>query len=198
MTKKKQSKDTKKEAAPAPKIPKEMEAKLKEIKVKLDKFKKKVLDKFDKYIVGISLLPPEKPQEGKKEDKKINVLVLVDDTESKKMPKYELKEKMAAIMDSLAKEIDENIRPSPLLLTELWQSCYDGKTDVLKMIALGAPIYDTGMLGAVKLAEVHKTMVLKKFEKYIVSYVLAGSLVQGRATKTSDPGLYRCRGLSFF
>ena len=29
-------------------------------------------------------------------------------------------------------------------------------------------------------------MVLKKFEKYIVSYVLAGSLVQGRATKTSD------------
>ena len=36
-----------------------------------------------------------------------------------------------------------------------------------------------GMLAAVKIAEIHKSMVLKKFEKYIVSYVLAGSLVQG-------------------
>lgn len=183
---KKAKKSNKKPEAPQPKIPKEMEAKLKEIKSKLDKFKKKVLDKFDKYIVGISLLPPEKPQEGKKEDKNINVLVLVDDSDSKKMPKHELKEKLGAIVETIAKEIDEKIKPSPLLLSELWQSCYDGKTEVLKMIALGAPIYDTGMLGAVKLAEVHKTMVLKKFEKYIVSYVLAGSLVQGRATATSD------------
>ena len=54
------------------------------------------------------------------------------------------------------------------------------------MIAMGAPIYDTGMLGAIKLAEVHKNMVLKKFEKYIVTYVLAGSLVQGKATSNSD------------
>ena len=42
------------------------------------------------------------------------------------------------------------------------------------------------MLAAIKIAEVHKTMVLKKFEKYILSYVLAGSLTQGRATATSD------------
>jgi predicted nucleotidyltransferase len=54
------------------------------------------------------------------------------------------------------------------------------------MIALSLPIYDTGMLAAIKIAEVHKTMVLKKFEKYIVSYVLAGSLVQGRASKSFD------------
>src|SRR3989344_1279262 len=42
------------------------------------------------------------------------------------------------------------------------------------------------MLAAIKIAEIHKTMVLKKFEKYIVSYVLAGSLVQGKATASSD------------
>lgn len=184
---KKSEKKQDKEQAPAPKIPKEMEAKLKEIKSKLDKFQKKVLEKFDKYIVGITLLPPEKTPEGKaKEDKKINVLVLVDDSESKKMPKHELKEKLSAIIGNIAKEIDEKIVPNSLLLTELWQSCYDSKYEILKMIALGAPVYDTGMLGAIKLAEVHKTMVLKKFEKYIVSYVLAGSLVQGRATPTSD------------
>lgn len=183
---KEQKIETKAEMPATPKIPKEMEEKLKEIKEKLEKFKKKVLDKFDKYIVGICLLPPEKPEEGKKEEKKINVLVLVDDTESHKMPKFELKDKLGAIVESIAKEIDPQIQPNSLLLTELWQSCFDAKYEILKMIALGAPIYDNGMLGAVKLAEVHKTMVLKKFEKYIVSYVMAGSLVQGRATATSD------------
>lgn len=179
-----------------PKIPPELEKKLKEIKSKLDKFKKKVLDKFGDYIVGISLLPPEKPREkegekgeakeAKKEEQKINALVLVDDTTSEKMSKEELKEKFSTIIEQMAKEVDEKIDAQSLLLTELWQNCYDGKYDLLKLIAMGAPVHDTGMLSAIKIAEIHKTMVLKKFEKYIVSYVLAGSLVQGRATATSD------------
>lgn len=190
-------------AKPAlPPLPKELEEKLKDIKVKLDKFKDKILEKFDKYIIGVALLPPEQqppqaqqPQQPPpagaqppkiEQDKKINVLVLVDDSDVKKMTKWELRDKLTAILDSTAKEIDERIFPNPLLLSDLWQSCYDAKYDLLKMIALGAPIYDMGMLGAIKLAEVHKTMVLKKFEKYIVAYVLAGSLVQGRATPSSD------------
>jgi len=73
-----------------------------------------------------------------------------------------------------------------MIISELWQNCYDAKYDLLQTIALGAPIYDKGMLSAIKIAEIHKTMILKKFEKYIVSYVLAGSLTQGRATSTSD------------
>ena len=51
---------------------------------------------------------------------------------------------------------------------------------------MGAPVYDTGMLAAIKIAEIHKNMVMKKFEKYVVSYVLGGSLVQGKATPESD------------
>src|SRR3989344_8896280 len=51
---------------------------------------------------------------------------------------------------------------------------------------MSLPVFDKGMLAAIKIAEVHKGMVLKKFEKYIVSYVLGGSLVQGRATSKSD------------
>ena len=183
------------------KLPKDAQKKLKAIKSKLDKFKKKVISKFDKYIVGISLLPPPRPQQEsqipgmppkkeeapKKEDKdKISILVLVDDSDSKKMPKYELKEKLSKIIEASAKEIDKNIEPQTVILSELWQSCYDGKYELLQLIALSAPVYDKGMLSAIKISEVHKTMVLKKFEKYIVSYVLAGSLVQGKATKTSD------------
>ncbi|MBD3310576.1 hypothetical protein GF351_05135 [Candidatus Woesearchaeota archaeon] len=170
-----------------PQLSKEQEEKLKQIKSKIEKFKKKALEKFDKYIIGVSLAPPPKPKEGEKIDKdKFWVMNLVDDSDSKKMSKSELKQKLLAIMDNIAKEIDENLIPEIVLLSELWQSCYDGKYELLQTLALSAPVHDTGMMQAIKIAEIHKSMVLKKFEKYIVSYVLAGSLVQGRATKTSD------------
>jgi len=174
------------------KLPKDVQEKLKSIKTKLEKFQKRVLGKFDKYIVGIALLPQPKPNDQKSTEQKpvdkdkINVLVLVDDSDSKKMSKFELKDKLTVIMNNIAQEIDKNLTPQAVILSELWQNCYDGKYEMLQLIALSAPIFDRGMLAAIKIAEVHKTMVLKKFEKYIVSHVLAGSLVQGRATPTSD------------
>jgi len=188
----KESPATEQEKAALEKLPKDVQEKLKSIKTKLDKFQKKVLDKFDKYIMGMTLLPPPKPTEQKLDQKKtidkdrIGVLVLVDDSDSKKMSKFELKDKLGAIMNTIGKDIDKNLKPQAVILSELWQNCYDGKYELLQLIALSAPIFDRGMLAAIKIAEVHKTMVLKKFEKYIVGYVLAGSLVQGRATPTSD------------
>ncbi len=185
-----------------PKLPPELEKKLKALKDKLDVFKSKVLDKFGDYIAGITLLPPEKhpPKEkeeeskgGKgekpeeeKEEQKINVLIIVDDTTSQKMSKDELHHKFSSIINKMAEEVDKNIKPQSVLLTDIWQNCYDGKYELNKLISLGAPIHDLGMLAAIKIAEIHKSMVLKKFEKYILSYVLAGSLVQGKATHTSD------------
>lgn len=179
-------------------IPKEVQEKLKQIKEKLDKFSKEVEKKFGKYIMGISLLPPLtqkelddiKKFEGDKAAQdakdKINILVLIDDNDSQKMTKPELIQKLSSIMEKSAKEIDEKFAPQPLLLSEVWQSCYDAKYDLLRTIAMSAPVFDRGMLSAIKIAEMHKKMVLEKFEKYIVAYVLAGSLVQGRATPESD------------
>ncbi len=167
------------------KLPKEVKEKLDKIKKQLDEFKDQSLKKFDKYIMGIALLPP--PKEPKPEEKdQINILVLVDDTDSQKMSKEELREKLTAIIEKIAKDIDKNLMPQTIILSELWQSCYDAKYDLLQLIAMSAPVFDRGMLAAIKIAEIHKTMVLKKFEKYIVSYVLAGSLVQGKATPESD------------
>ncbi len=183
-----------------PNLPPDVREKLEKIKDKLEKFQKSVLEKFDKYIVGMALLPPPLPP-GKnlppevfaeekrrfEEDKdKHHVLVLIDDSEPTKMSKFELRDKLSAIMAASAKDIDPNISPQTLLLSELWQNCYDGKYDLLRLISMSAPLYDTGMLGAIRVAEVHKTMVLKRFEKYIVTYVLAGSIVKGKATATSD------------
>ncbi len=198
-TKKTEKKKTeKKEEDPKAKalenLPQEVKDKLKAIKTKLEKFQKTIVEKFDKFIVGISLLPPPKHKAESEEEKKkleamkdkYHTLILVDDSEPTKMSKAELKDKISTILDATAKEIDPNIVPQTLLLSELWQNCYDQKYELLKLIALSAPIYDTGMLSAIKIAEIHKSMVLKKFEKYIVAYVLAGSLVQGKATSESD------------
>lgn len=166
-----------------PEIPDETKKKLEAIKVKLDKYKDKVLEKFEEYILGISLLPPSKDDESKE---KINILLLIDDADSQKMGKEELRDKLSGIMTDMAQKVDASLNPEVLLLSELWQNCYDAKYELLQIIANSAPIYDRGMLAAIKISEIHKTMVLKKFEKYIVSYVLAGSLVQGKATPESD------------
>ena len=181
-------------------LPPEVAEKMKLIKEKLDKFQKNILEKFDKYIVGIALLPPPRPpapnlppdifaeeQKRYEQDKdKYHTLVLIDDNEPTKMGKFELRDKLGAIMAQTAKEIDPAIVPQTLLVSELWQNCYDAKYDILQLIGMSAPVFDTGMLGAIRIAELHKSMVLKKFEKYIVTYVLAGSIVRGQATKDSD------------
>ncbi len=171
------------------KLPKEVQERLEKIKGKLDKFQKEIVSKFDKYIMGVALLPPPRidAKDVKPEDKdKVHVLVLVDDSDSQKMAKFELKNKLGAIIANVAKDLDPNLAPQTVILSELWQGCYDAKYDLLQTIALSAPVYDTGMLAAIKISEIHKSMVLKKFERYIVSYVLAGSLTQGRATHKSD------------
>ncbi len=169
-------------------IPPEMQKKIGKIKDDLEKFKAKLLDKFGDYIVGINVLPPEK--QTKKDEKpdpdKVNVLVTVDDSDSKKMSKTELKTKLDTIIKKIGEEISKNLSLEIMLLNEIWEKCYDASYDILKTIALSAPVYDKGMMSAIKIAEIHKTMVLQKFEKYIVSYVLAGSLTQGRATSESD------------
>jgi len=182
-------------------LPPEARDKLKNIKEKLDKLQAKVVKKFDKYIVGIALMPPthQFPQSMKEEEEeaakakgekikteRVNVLILVDDTDSQKMSKEELKDKLSTIIAQMTKEVDKDLYPYTILLSEVWQNCYDVKYDLLQVIAMSAPVYDTGMLSAIKISEIHKTMILKKFEKYIISYVLAGSLVQGKATKSSD------------
>jgi len=155
-----------------PKLSPEMEKKLKALKTKLDKFKAKVLDKFGDYIVGITVLPPQKDpkvdpkdpkakENAKKEEDKIHTLVVVDDTDSKKMSKDELHNKFSTIIGKMAQDIDKNLEAKSVLLTDIWQNCYDGKYDINQLISIGAPIHDTGMLAAIKIAHIHKTMVMK-------------------------------------
>src|SRR3989344_5497979 len=120
-----------------PKIPDDLRKKFEQLKLKLDKFKKELLKEFSQYVIGISLLPP------KQDDKEsINVLVLADDTDTKKMSKFELHDKLTKDTEKIAKDIDKNIKIEILLLNELRENCYDGKYEVLQLIGMSAPIYE--------------------------------------------------------
>src|SRR3989344_6823316 len=170
-----------------PEIPKEVKEKLDLMKTKLDKFTKEIT-KENKDVFAISLLPPSKinpedrltKQEEEKLKNKINVLVLIDVETRKEWS--ELREGIIRRVLKKAKETDENITPTVMDIAEVRENCYDAKYEILEMISTGAPLYDPQeFLAAVKISELHKNMVLKKFDKYIVSYVAVGSLFRGDA-----------------
>ncbi|MAG52803.1 MAG: hypothetical protein CMH62_02475 [Nanoarchaeota archaeon] len=183
MKENKKSKESKLENIKDEKLD-DLKSKLSKIKTKIDKFQKDLLKKFDKYIIGIALLPP------KKENKDaLDILVLVDDSDSKKMGKLELKDRLVAITKNIGKDIDKNFTTDVLLLSEMQQNCFDSKWEFLQEISMSAPIYDPkDLIAALKVSGVHKEMVLKKFEKYIISYVAAGSLFRGE--KSNDIDVY--------
>ena len=57
---------------------------------------------------------------------------------------------------------------------------------MVNFIGMSYPLHDTGILSGLRVAEIHKNLVVQKFDKYVVSYVIGGSLVRGNATKDSD------------
>ena len=175
-------------------IPKEIKEKMEKTKKKIELFNKKAVKEIDN-IIGISILPPPKPlpeeklnslskeekDEEEKRRKKISVLILINDDEVKN--KGELLDKVLKASDKLGKETDENLDPQPMLLSELKQACLDQKYDIVNLIAMSAILHDPkDLLKALKISEVHKGMTLKKFDKYVVSYIAMGSLFRGDAT----------------
>lgn len=174
-----------------PKITPEMESRLSEIKGKLEQLKDILMQKFPHYVLGIALLPPSKEKDSEELDtQKINVLVLIDDQSSKKYVSEERKDKLSVIISENARDLDANLSCETVVLSEVWQGCFDGKQEVIDLVATSAPVYDKGMIGALKLTALHKEMVIKKFEKYIVCYVLAGSLPRGDARPDSDVDVF--------
>lgn len=167
--------------------PKEFERikkRIEEIRDKAETFKKDVLKKVSEYVLGIAILPPEK-----KGQKEVNIFVLIDDSDSKNMIPRELSEKLGAIISKSAEEIDKDLKSQTMLLSELKESCFDSKYEVLDMIAKSTLLYDKGILSALKVAEIHKKMSIEKFEKYILSYVAVGSLFRGDSNP-SDIDVY--------
>lgn len=175
-------------------LPEESRKNFSEIRAILESLEKAAVKTFAKTLKGLALLPPStlKDKDGKDQldkegrplvDKEtINVIALYDDTEQK----GRFWDETIAKSNELAKKTSTRLNVRPVFLQQLRSEFSDSKYDLAQDISVSLPFYDTGYLNAVKIAEVHKQMVLKKFEKYIVSYVMAGSIWQGRATEKSD------------
>ncbi len=178
---------------PTPEEQEKIKAKIEKIKAKAEKFKDKILKTHKKQILGVALLPPQKaepnaPNQPPKQNKReTQVLVVVDDSKSKLQPDFKLRDKVFSELDKVAQSDD--IYPEVYTVSEIKESLFDSKYEVLQMTAMSAILYDPmDFLGALKISEVHKNMVLQKFEKYIVSYVAAGSLFRGE--KSNDIDVY--------
>ena len=170
----------------------ELKKQIDQLKTKLESFKKEALKKFS-FITSISLVPPEASElfeeEGQRKDsekgeKAMHLYITMPDEKEKEYSKV----KMWAI--KAIQEMKPKIWIHLALTRDLWELAYDAKNEMIDAIAASMPIHDKGILGALKVSNLHKIMCLKKFENYIVSYVIAGSITRSEATKTSDVDVY--------
>jgi len=164
-----------KQAEAAEKVKKVLE----DIKAKAEGFRKEAVDKFKKEILGITLLPP------KGDNQPLDILVLLQ-TEGTFEEKFKKKDEIEKKLKEIGQKKMPNVNISTAALDEIWDMCFKGKYDILGLLAMSMPLYDAGWLGALRATEIHKQMVLKKFEKYVVSYVIGGSMVRGTAKADSD------------
>ncbi|MCL6500876.1 MAG: nucleotidyltransferase domain-containing protein, partial [Candidatus Pacearchaeota archaeon] len=172
-------------------IPEEVKREIERIRDRLKEFKRALTKKFS-YISAIGILPPpasklieeEEEVQKEKEEKLIHVIIVIPEEKAKEINKLKL--------DGI--NLLQNIKPKVWLhiksTKQLWEMCFDGKYALIEAIAMSFPLHDKGILGALRAASIHKALVLKKFERYVVSYVLAGSLVREEASKTSDVDVY--------
>jgi predicted nucleotidyltransferase len=173
-------------------IPEDVKKEIDKLREKLKEFKKVVVKKFP-YIEAIGILPPqatqlieeeEEVQKDKQDEKLVHLMMIVPDDKFKDIPKI----KMEAI--KIIKDLKPRVWLHVKSAAEVWEMCFDGKYALIEAIAMSFPLHDRGMLGALRVTTIHKNLVLRKFEKYVVSYVVAGSLVRGKAIETSDIDIF--------
>jgi len=163
--------------------------KMEKTKKDLEDFKKKVVKKFP-FTLALSILPAHSfkffeedegllPEEIEK--KPLHLLMLIPEDNFKDIPK-KIKPEIVKLVKDSKQELWVHIK-TPV---DVWNYGLDSKYEFIDAVGNGFPLYDTGILGSLRVATIHKNLVLRKFERYVASYVIGGSLVTGTANKDSD------------
>ena len=165
------------------------------LKEKLEAFKKIIVKKFP-FTMALGLLPakaypmleeeeiaPEMQEEIKK-TKPLHLIMIIPEDEYKNIAKIK-----PEVIKS-AKESGEKLWIHIKTEVDLWNYGLDSKFSFLDAISASMPLHDKGFLGSLRLANIHKSLVLNRFDRYIASYVIAGSLVRGTAGETSDVDVF--------
>jgi len=167
---------------------KEME----ETREKLEKFKKAIIKKYP-FTLAIGLIPPQAAEkfdeeneltEEEKKQKPMHLVIIVPEDKFKEIGKI----KAELIKES--KDMTPKIWLNLMTPVDLWNFALDGKYEINEAIGMAFPLYDKGLLGSLRVAQIHKSLVLRKFERYVTSYIITGSLVRGDAKKTSDVDVF--------
>jgi predicted nucleotidyltransferase/uncharacterized protein (UPF0332 family) len=173
-----------------PETPEKMKKEMEKTKKELEKLKAFILKKYP-FTQMLSILPPmsiknfvEEEEVPKETEKYIHLYMVIPEEHFKELPK--IKEEVVKQIEEMKQKIWLHLK-TPV---DLWEICLDSKFDLTAAVAMSFPLHDTGILGALRVAEIHKSLVLQKFEKYVVSYVIGGSLVRGEAIPTSDVDVF--------
>jgi hypothetical protein len=173
-----------------PNVPSEKEEKeMEKIRERMESLKKFIVSKY-KFTEAVGIIPPqaaekfdeenELTEEEKKQKFMHLVIVLPDDKEK------EFNDIRKELIEKL-KEDKQKLWLNLFLEKDLWELCMDSKYDIIEAISMAFPLHDKGILGALRVAQIHKSLVLRKFEKYVYSYVIGGSFVyKGNASPTSE------------
>ncbi len=173
-------------------IPEEVKKEMDKTKEKLDNFKKEVIKKFP-FTLAMGIIPPQAadrfdeelaltPEE--KKEKPMHITMVIPEENFKEINK--IKGEIIKMVKGMKPVIWMNI----ITPVDLWNYCLDSKYDIAEAIGMSYPLYDKGILGALRVSQIHKSLCLRKFEKYIYSYVIAGSLIRGEAKATSDVDVF--------
>ncbi|MFW5847039.1 MAG: hypothetical protein ACOCUU_02665 [Nanoarchaeota archaeon] len=165
-----------------------------ESKKELDE-KKKELEKIKNFIVkkypftqSLSILPPqalqlfiEEEEIPKESEKFTHLYMIIPESNFKEIQK--IKPEIVKELEKLKQKVWLQIK-TPV---DIWNNCFDSKFDLTNAIGMSYPLYDKdGFLGALRISEIHKSMVLKKFDKYVVSYVAYGSFIRGKMSPEAE------------
>lgn len=165
------------------------------LKEKMDKTQKEIeefkieITKKIKGIEAIGIIPAQAAKKIEEEyeiseaDSKrelIHILTVIPEKQFKNIGKIRLE----AI--ALAKKINEKFWIHVMTPVDIWNLGLDSKFEVFEAISMSFPILDKGLLSSLRVCQIHKSMVLKKFEKYVSSYIIYGSITRGQTIKTSD------------
>lgn len=174
--------------APKQLTPEEQKAEFESLKASLEDFKKSVIKKYP-FTIAMSLLPAQaspliEEDEGVPkeiaETKPFHVVIVIPEEEFKNIPK--IKPELVKFAQDTKRNFWIHIK-TPV---DIWNYGLDSKFEFMDAVGQGYPVYDKGFLGALRVTSIHKSLVLRKFDKYIASYAIGGSLVRGTAGKDSD------------
>ncbi len=138
--------------------------------------KEKVIEKFKlRYVVSIILFGSWARGEAR-EDSDIDIAVVIDDTDVKRMAREEVRGRIWRMIAGMAAEIYKNFNIQVYLLTEFWNTIREAHPVIFTLLRDGVPIHDKGMF--IPWRVLLKTGKIKPTPEAINNFIKSGDLLR--------------------